>query len=319
MTEKITKLCWNEFGWVKPSGSHGKSSVKKTHENSFGYGHEEWLLDKSKIINGYHYGFIQPLNLKTNLHVGKQYKLWMYSFTDKQKFIIGYIDKCERIDENESIEVYKKYKNKGWLNEMVSDLENAGINSSQFNKTPSNIFFNIKFKINDVNLFDEYLPLSEKDKNIRISRYKLLNKDNDFIFKVSTGYKRKAIAETFVNPYHKSMQEVLMKLLKKDTNYSDVKKEVEFVDVRGVYNNNEIHFFEIKTDTPKNNIRQAIGQLLEYTFFPDTNKANKLYIIGDKKPNSEVAKYLNTLRDITSLNVYYKCLDMENNILSVDY
>ena len=115
------------------------------------------------------------------------------------------------------------------------------------------------------------------------------------------------------------MQEVLMKLLKKDTNYSDVKKEVEFVDVRGVYNNNEIHFFEIKTDTPKNNIRQAIGQLLEYTFFPDTNKANKLYIIGDKKPNSEVAKYLNTLRDITSLNLYYKCLDMENNILSVDY
>ena len=319
MTEKITKLCWNEFGWVKPSGSHGKSTVKKTHENSFGYGHEEWLLDKSKIINGYHYGFIQPLNLKTNLHIGKQYKLWMYSFTDKQKFIIGYIDKCERIDEKESIEVYKKYKNKGWLNEMVSDLENAGINSNQFNKTPSNIFFNIKFKINDVNLLDEYLPLSEKDKNIRISRYKLLNKDNDFIFKVSTGYKRKAIAETFVNPYHKSMQEVLMKLLKKDTNYSDVKKEVAFVDVRGVYNNDEIHFFEIKTDTPKNNIRQAIGQLLEYTFFPDKNKANKLYIIGDKIPNSEVAKYLNTLRNITSLNVYYKCLDMENNTLSVDF
>lgn len=319
MIEKITKLCWNEFGWVKPSGSHGKSSVKKTHENSFGYGHEEWLLDKSKIINGYHYGFIQPLNLKTNLHIGKQYKLWMYSFTNKQKFIIGYIDKCERIDEKESIEVYKKYKNKGWLNEMVSDLENAGINSSQFNKTPSNIFFNIKFKINDINLFDEYLPLSEKDKNIRISRYKLLNKDNDFIFKLSRGYKRKAIAETFVNPYHKSIQEVLIKLLKRDTNYSQVKKEVEFVDVRGVYNNEEIHFFEIKTDTPKNNIRQAIGQLLEYTFFPDTNKANKLYIIGDKTPNSEVAKYLNTLREITSLNVYYKCLDMENNTLSVDY
>lgn len=319
MIEKITKLCWNEFGWVKPSGSHGKSSVKKTHENSFGYGHEEWLLDKSKIINGYHYGFIQPLNLKTNLHIGKQYKLWMYSFTDKQKFIIGCINKCERIDEKESIEVYKKYKSKGWLNEMVSDLENAGINSNQFNKTPSNIFFNIKFKINDVNLLDEYLPLSEKDKNIRISRYKLLNKDDDFIFKLSTGYKRKAIAETFVNPYHKSMQEVLMKLLKKDTNYSDVKKEVAFVDVRGVYNNDEIHFFEIKTDTPKNNIRQAIGQLLEYTFFPDKNKANKLYIIGDKIPNSEVAKYLNTLRNITSLNVYYKCLDMENNTLSVDF
>jgi hypothetical protein len=32
MNEKITKLCWNEFGWIKPSGSHGKSSVKKTHE-----------------------------------------------------------------------------------------------------------------------------------------------------------------------------------------------------------------------------------------------------------------------------------------------
>lgn len=319
MVEKITKLCWNEFKWVKPSGSHGKSLVKKTHENSFGYGHEEWLLDKSKVINGYHYGFIQPLNLISKRHIGKEYKLWLYAFTDKQKFVVGYIKKCQRITNDESIEIYKKYKSKGWLREMVSDLNDAGINPSQFNETPSKIFFNIKFKINDIELFDDYLPLSDKDKNIRINRYKLLQKDSDFIYKEDIRYKRKAIAETFINPYHKSMQEVLIKLLKEDKNYSEVKKEIEFVDVQGKFNKSQTHYFEIKTDTPKNNIRQAIGQLLEYAYYPNVNKADKLYIIGDKLPNDDVLIYLNTLRSITSLNIYLKWIDMENKLLSIEY
>jgi hypothetical protein len=319
MIEKITKLCWNDFGWIKPSGSHGKSSAKKTHENSFGYGHEEWLLDKSKIINGYHYGFIQPLNLKSSLHIGKHYKLWLYSFTEKQKFIIGYINKIERISEEESIEVYRNYKRNGWLSEMVSDLEIAGINPKQFNKTPSTIFFNIKFKINDINLFDEYLRLSDKDTNIRISRYKLLRKDNDFVYKKYLGYKRKAIAETFVNPYHRLMQDILIKLLRKDQSYSLIKKEYEFVDVQGIFNKSETHYFEIKTDTPKNNIRQALGQLFEYAYFPNVNKADKLYIIGDKELGIEEVMYMKTLRKVTALNLYFRWIDMENEVLSVDF
>lgn len=319
MTEKITKLCWNEFGWVKPSGSHGKSTVKKTHENSFGYGHEEWLLDKSKVINGYHYGFIQPLNLITDKHISKNYKLWLYSFTDKQKFIIGNIGKCQRISPEESIEIYKKYKSKGWLSEMVTDLEDAGINPSQFNKTTPDIFFNIKFKINDINLFDNYKALSDEDNNIRINRYKLLDKDNEFLYKQIKGYKRKGTAETFVNPYHKAMQEVLLKILKKEPSYSQVKKEFEFVDVQGIFNKMQIHYFEIKTDTPKNNIRQAIGQLLEYTYFPNVNKAQKLFIIGDKEPNEDVINYMNKIRAVTSLNIYFKWINMETNILSDEY
>lgn len=59
---KISKLCWNTNNWQYPSGPTGKSADRKSHEYKFGYGHEEWLFDFDKLINGYHYAFLQPVN-----------------------------------------------------------------------------------------------------------------------------------------------------------------------------------------------------------------------------------------------------------------
>lgn len=68
---KISKICWNSEGWKFPSGSKGKSVVSESYETKYGFGHEEWLFDKSRMIDGYHYAFLQPLNLKTDKHVAK--------------------------------------------------------------------------------------------------------------------------------------------------------------------------------------------------------------------------------------------------------
>ena len=57
--EKIARICWNTNYWQKPSGKDGKS--KDTYELINGYGHEEWLFDKEKIIDGYHYSFLQGI------------------------------------------------------------------------------------------------------------------------------------------------------------------------------------------------------------------------------------------------------------------
>ena len=55
--EKVARLCWNTNEWRRPSGRKGKSKSSDSYEKGMGFGHKEWLLDDSKIINGYHYGY----------------------------------------------------------------------------------------------------------------------------------------------------------------------------------------------------------------------------------------------------------------------
>ncbi len=60
---KIARICWNSEGWQRPSGLDGKSSNPEAYEAQNGYGHEEWLLDTSKLIDGYHYAYVRRFGL----------------------------------------------------------------------------------------------------------------------------------------------------------------------------------------------------------------------------------------------------------------
>jgi hypothetical protein len=321
MTEKISKICWNDFKWSKPSGTNGKSTSTEAYENIVGYGHEEWLLDKARVVNGFHYGFLQPLNLKTERHVDNTYKIWLYSITGKQKFLIGYINNAICISKAESVEVYKIYKEKGWLKEMVNELENAGINSINLRETPASIYFNVKFKIKDIKISDDFQKISTKDRNLTTTRYKLLDKIADFKFekikeKGTASYSRKSVSATIVDPYHSKIQNTLAKILRAGGEFKNIKVEYKKVDIQATSNDGQLHFFEIKTDTPKNNIRQAIGQLFEYSFFPASDRAKKLIIVGDESPSKEVRTYIQHIRRKTKAKIYYRWVDMENNLLS---
>ncbi|WP_276974953.1 hypothetical protein [Flavobacterium filum] len=321
LQEKISKICWNDFHWAKPSGTNGKSPSANSYENARGFGHEEWLLDKSKVIDGYHYGFLQPLNLKTDRHVGKSYKIWLYSIRADEKVLIGCIEKAICISKEESKEVYKEYTKKGWIKEMISDLEDAGINSTAFKETDPLIFVNVKFAIKDIKRSDEYHIIEKNDKNITTTRYKLLDKVADFKFvkpkhKGTEGFRRKKVEETFVDPYHNKIQNKLSQLLRATGEYRNIQVEKNSIDIQATSKNNELHYFEIKTNTPKNNIRQAIGQLLEYAFYPTENKAKKLIIVGDEEPSKEVNNYMLHIRTKTKLQIYYRWVDMEKNTLS---
>lgn len=65
--EKIARICYNDEGWLFPSGRKDKAVNKDSYEQKNGFGHEEWLLDFSKIIDGYHYGFLQPLSKRKKI------------------------------------------------------------------------------------------------------------------------------------------------------------------------------------------------------------------------------------------------------------
>lgn len=327
---KISRICWNTEGWKFPSGSTGKSKLSKTYEGQYGFGHEEWLFDKSRIINGIHYAYIQPIARR---HEGSKFNISLYTRTNSTNFFVGEIKNAICISKNEAEEIKKYYKQKGWLREMLRELEKAGIDSKILKK---DFNFNIKFKFNNVHLPDELIEISNTDKNISTFRYKLLDKRTNFKFATiaetgtaHSGCKTKNLkkrirqykGETIFDPIHDKIQVSIYKLLRKKYKsvYENIYMESDRIDIKAKTHSKKWHYFEIKSNSPKLSIRNALGQLLEYSYWPGSMKAEKLIIVSHGVPDSNTTKYLNWLRKNFKIPIFYKVFNLENNSLSKDY
>jgi len=333
---KLSKICWNTKNWKFPSGPQGKSVYVESYETESRYGHEEWLFDKSIIIDGYHYAFLQPLDLKTDKHKKQVYNISLYTINNLNKqYFVGKIKNVECITYDDSVKIYNIYEANGWIEKMRKDVERVGANYEKFNKTPPEIFFNIRFKFEDVIQSDELIEISGSDVNITTNRYKLLPQKSEIIFgeysdneedegnKRNTNKRKKVFnSECEYDPYHDRMQNAIYELLNNSKQHYGYKKvfiEKGRVDIKAKTQNDTWHYFELKTDNAKQSIRKALGQILEYAFFPNENKAEKLIIVSDEKPSEDIIKYLHHIRTLFGLPVFYKYFNLEKKELSDDY
>ncbi len=333
---KFSRICWNTEGWKFPSGSKGKSISTASYESETGYGHEEWLFDKSRVINGFHYAFLQPLLLKLNKHYDNMYNVSLFTINNLNKcYYVGKINKMKSISREESVNIYNIYKTNGWLSEMKNDVERVGANWEKFLLTKPEILFNIKFKFKDLEQPDELIEIDNSDINITTHRYKLLPEKTMISFGVehendeesSEGNKknikkRKRVydSDCEYDPYHDQMQNAIHELLKTDKyDYNKVFIERSRVDIKAITKDGIWHYFELKTDNPKLSIRKAIGQIMEYAYYPNAEKAEKLIIISDKDPNNATIDYLKHIRAKFDLPITYRSFNLEKNELSDDY
>jgi hypothetical protein len=71
--------------------------------------------------------------------------------------------------------------------------------------------------------------------------------------------------------------------------------------------NGEFRFYEIKTaKSPRACLREAIGQLLEYSFWPGSQEASPLIVVGETVLDEEGAEYLGVLRQRFGLPIEYE-------------
>jgi len=129
--------------------------------------------------------------------------------------------------------------------------------------------------------------------------------------KASKAVVSQAQREIDINLRHHDLQEALYyKLSEKygsgnvgTENPSGVGTSVDVIVRQG----SEYWFYEIKTaDSPRACIRQAIGQLLEYSFWPGGQIASRLIIVGERVLDKEGETYLRTLGEKFSLPVEYE-------------
>lgn len=335
--ERIARLAFNKNGWTFPSGPEGKSKAKTSYETKYGYGHEEWLLDFSKTIGGYHYGFLQPINANHTKYKGSIFNVYLYTVnsTSKERFWVGKITNLEVIDEATSYEIKSIYKQRGWYQEMLEELKDLNLDEKSLDKWEGIHLFNVRFKPEDFEKYPEGTIIPKEDLTITSYHYVLLYVyDDPNIVKEADGkfilgqcapgrrLSKKSITkkiEEMVIEYpiiHHKISRALEKTLK-DT-YDKVYAEhstgfktcIDLVAIRG----NKKTFFEIKTcNDPKTCIRQAIGQLLEYSYYPDDKIANDLFIVTPYRLKDDLfISYIKNLRTRLNLPIQYMWYDLKN-------
>ena len=78
-----------------------------------------------------------------------------------------------------------------------------------------------------------------------------------------------------------------------------------------VRHGDDFTYYEIKVGNVRHCIRQALGQLLEYTYWPDARRASRLVIVGEGALDERAAQYLEYLREEFNLPLYYEQFNMK--------
>lgn len=348
--KRIARIAFNTNGWILPSGKYGKSKSSSTHEFKYGYGHEEWLFDYGKIIDGYKYGFLEPIRKQQKAYTGNKYDVWLYTIDSKtgKRYWVGEIKNLEVIENKESESIKSIYNKNGWLKEMEEQIQNSGGNKRGFSKWKGVDLFNVRFKVEEAKINEPTIELPESHSIYKQTRYvfgmfnsKMKIEDDSFSFNISNNDEsiddanKKIRTQTErtveISEIHKKISKGLYKKLVEINGKNNVSTE----NPAGYCGNkidlvvqekkrSEYVFYEIKAcNTLRTCIREAFGQLLEYAYWKnEENKKIKELIIVTQPFSEElgqVKEYLKRLREMFEIPIYYQSFNYKTGMLSEKY
>lgn len=119
---------------------------------------------------------------------------------------------------------------------------------------------------------------------------------------------------------HKVLQRALYEHLCSESGHENVSIEhsLDFgvrVDA-AVREKETLVFYELKVlRNVQSCVREALGQLLEYAYWPSAHRARDLIVVGEAAVDADAAAYLRLLRERFGLPVWYRRLDFERRRL----
>lgn len=123
---KYCRLCWNSEGWRYPTGEAAKIESGKSYVAEKGFGHEEWLFNFEWILNGYRYGFLQPISKFRGKYQNDTFSVLLYTLTpEKQTLIVGRIDNLYVPNNRELNAAFRQIRDRGWLTQMIEDVQKS--------------------------------------------------------------------------------------------------------------------------------------------------------------------------------------------------
>jgi len=325
--EYFVRLCWNSARWAHPTGEAAKLE-NGTFANKSGFGFEEWLFDFSRSIEGYQYGFLQPIASSFPRVSGSVLSAELYTISpDHQRLSVGKIRRLEVLSRSEAEATKKRFRKNGWLQLMSRQVWVVGGNADDLDGKPGEEMFNIRFKTEDAQIKNRLEPFPDRHPICSLRRYRLYSKrqfsqgeagepgvtrtksrQGTWRLKSTNSWLTQPSPGKEIDPFHNRMQNELFQLLTKRFGEQSVVMEENFVDIKVTRPDRTI-LLEIKTDpTPRNAIRQALGQLMDYALFDREQLPSKLelVIVAPNKIKREEELYLQRLMKNFNIPISYR-------------
>lgn len=308
----MQRICWNTRSWQLPSGSTNESGFPG--EN--GFGHEEWNFQLSDTWNGFifPYTYLTPQQKILEQNQGI-FDIGFFTRHQEQNqwLFIGIHHNATLITDDEYPKIVKTFRDNGIFERRADELlsaTNRFKNKEEALKEVTEPFtkpyIRIKSPISDIELFPQPIVI-DKPTNHRFKSFTYVdgfpsctpNKQKDPhnpSALTEDGYYRESTSKLkIIIPKHNKLSNDFCKWL--NAHKISAKQEDNYIDI--LFDANGISYIaELKivygVGTTKA-IREAIGQLFEYNYYPGRNLKKEWMIILDQVPSDSDKNYIETL------------------------
>jgi len=327
METMCNRMCWNTSGWRRPTGvTQDVTGYPREH----GFGHEEWNFQTDDAVEGFVYGYLyyRPTEDKIK-SAGGHFRIafWSVHPATRERLVVGYYldavvpspedyDLVNQVFEREGI--YERRAEE--LSTVVGGMLYEDALQEVINPV-RNQSLTFKCRVEDVHDLAQYKlvedTITSRNLGWRFTTPTFINQ-SDFSAITSPprggsrqrprprrgsavyedGYYREIAASLRrIEPRHNRLSNSFRRWLEQ-SGYSNVTQEEGYVDVK-FEKADKLYLAELKVCREVGSrlgIREAIGQLLEYNYYPGRDRADRWAIVLDDKPDDEDVEFVVRLR-----------------------
>lgn len=339
---RLLRITYNKNLWELPSGhpwsrkNQGKPDY--AFENMFGFGGEEWLFNNRYNIDGYQYGYIRGLWEVMNIDFIDTCYLFSIHPESKDRLLIAILRNVALLDPDAlSKKVEKNFER--YSPDMISELKEAGADYQR--AKISDIRPIIRFKMEDATIFDEPIVANELKTGKKYNRFKPYKVEGDLeTFLAALTIKKRTVfvpgkrkitlgghtrtsepRTKVIAGLHNEISDALERFLADEYSLKNKNISIETM----TFGNNIVDFvlqrpdktlvlLEIKTSSNvRYNIREALGQLLDYSNWDSTVNIRDLVIVSPGKLTGELLDFFERIRKSLKFNLSYWQYEKENS------
>lgn len=324
----LQRLCWNNDGWNYPTGSVYESAFPGEE----GYGHEEWNFNIGDTYNNSIFLYMRrrpsPEKLSGEDSVFRVVFFAKNPVTESTE-IVGIHNHVELSTASECLEAYNYLEETGGIDRRASELCRV-VDDMSFQQARCRVvegytdhLLILKSKTSEIQYFDTPKPISVEPYLLQFSRFKYLTQEEFECLDTSISNPVKALAsalsedgyprettptKSIILPLHNCLSNKFAAFLRDKG--AAVNQEENYVDI--LFTLKQVNYIaEIKItthSTTRHGIREALGQLLEYNYYPNREYRNEWLIVLDKRPNDLDIQYISTLKQklLPNLNICWE-------------
>jgi len=321
----IQRVCWNTRGWQLPAGS----TTEKGFPAEKGFAHEEWNFQLDDAINGFVYGYTYTKpSLRTD---DEKFRIYFYAIHPETKdwLLVGCYKKASLISDDEYKDLLASFQLRGIVHRRANELRRVVPHLSEsaahaeITNSVKKAWLTAKCDVESVEVYDPPLVIPKKigKKNLSHRFARFTNLEESELDRVTTERCRKATKERSAfaeDGYFRESPTNLAEIIPRHNALSNAfcrwlesrgimpRQEQRQVDVEYTHRSVRV-LAELKVTYAagtRHAIREAVGQLFEYNYYPGRSPADRWMIVLDKNPKSRDKEYIRSIRERFKIDLY---------------